>query len=96
MPEWEEVPGKVNIRQMLRLYNLAKAFDMMGYGRMRYNLLGSGGHWFPGEKLDKVDWDRLPAAVAASPFADRLPAILRQAQDWFAAEDVKRLSQSER
>ena len=97
LPRFEQTPGELHLYHILRLWGLAKAFDMVDYGKMRYNLLGNGGHWFPGMKVDKLsaaDWKRLPAAVAASPFAARLPAILREAHDLFNAEDRKRLSQS--
>ena len=92
LPETGSVPGEVQLYHTLRMYNMAKAFDMIGYGKMRYNLLGSGDHWFPGNKVDKMDWNKFPASVAGHPFADRLPGILREAHALFAAEDKKRLS----
>jgi predicted aldo/keto reductase-like oxidoreductase len=93
LPRWEDVPGKINLREILRLYNLAKAFDLVEYGKGRYNLLGSGGHWFPGMKLDKLDELDLRPALAQSPFPDRLLAALREARELFAGESVKRLQQ---
>lgn len=95
LPEWEDVPGGVNLYHTLRLYILAKAFDLVEYGKMRYNLLGNGGHWFAGQKVDKLDWDALPAALSQSPVADSLPAILREAHELLKAEEKKRLSESE-
>jgi hypothetical protein len=62
---------------------------------MRYNLFGNGGHWFYGNKVDKIEWDRLPAVLINSPVADRIPAALREAHELLDAEAQKRLSQSE-
>jgi len=95
IPKWEDVPGEVNVYHTLRLWGLWQAFDMLDFARMRYNLLGSGGHWFPGMKVSAMDWERLPACIAGSPFADRLPDILREAHAAFGQEDAKRLSESE-
>lgn len=95
LPPADTAPGQVNLYHVLRLYTLAKAYDMVDFGTMRYNLFGNGGHWFAGNKIDKLDWDRLPAAIGNSPVANRIPDALREAHEMLAAEDVKRLSQSE-
>jgi predicted aldo/keto reductase-like oxidoreductase len=95
LPDWEQVPGQTNLYHTLRLYTYAKALDMVDYGRMRYNLLGNGGHWFPGLKVDALQWDGLPQAIAASPFRDRIPALLKEAHALLNADAVKRLSQSD-
>jgi predicted aldo/keto reductase-like oxidoreductase len=95
LPRWEEVPGQVPLYHVLRMYAMAKTYDMLEFGKMRYNLLGSGDHWFPGQKVDKIEWEKFPDCVSRYPFADRLPGILREAHAWFNAEDVKRQSESE-
>ena len=93
LPPPEEVPGGAHLYHVLRMYNMAKGFDMVDYAKMRYNLLESGGHWFPGNKVDKIDWQAFPACVADHPFADRLPEMLREAHAWFNGENKKRLSE---
>ena len=95
LPNWEETPGGVNIPIILWLRNLAVAYGMVEYGKMRYNLLGSGGHWFPGNRADKLDEIDLAPALKGHPLADRVPALLREAHELLGAEPVKRLSQSE-
>ena len=79
---------------ILRMLNMAKAFDMTEYGKMRYNLLGNGGHWFPGLKVDQINWKSLEKHLKNYRFADRIPDYLREAHQLFNAEDKKRLSET--
>ncbi len=94
LPEWNDVPGEVNVRWILRLRNLALAYDLVEYGKMRYNLLGQGDHWFPGEKADKLDAASLAPALARSPFADRIPGALAEAHELLSGEKRKRLQEA--
>ncbi len=43
-------PENINIPEVLRLRNLAVAYDMTDYGKYRYGMFGNAGHWFPGVK----------------------------------------------
>jgi predicted aldo/keto reductase-like oxidoreductase len=93
LPSWENVPGHINVREILRLYNLASAFDLVEHARSRYNLLDDGGHWFPGKPVNDFDERELLAALAASPHAEKIPELLRAAQRMLAGDKVKRLQQ---
>ncbi|MEO0928982.1 MAG: 4Fe-4S dicluster domain-containing protein, partial [Cyanobacteria bacterium J06643_13] len=46
-------PEQINIPEVLRLRNLAVAYDMSDYGQYRYGMLENAGHWFPGMKGNK-------------------------------------------
>ena len=46
-------PESINIPEILRLRNLAVAYDMDDYGQYRYRMLENAGHWFPGTKGDR-------------------------------------------
>jgi uncharacterized protein len=93
LPDPKDTPGNVGVRTILWLRNLAIAYDLVEYGKMRYNLLGSGGHWFPGAKADRIDQLDLRQCLQHSPHADKIPALLAEADRLLGGKAVKRLSQ---
>ncbi len=95
LPEWHETPGHINIPVMLHLRNLVLAFDMLEYARMRYNLLGNGGHWFPGNRADHLEELDLSECLAASPHRELIPRLLKETHEMLAGERKKRLQQEE-
>ena len=93
LPSHQETPGGINIPVILWLRNLAIAYDMIDYGKMRYNLLRNASHWFPGTKADKVGEFDLRECLGNSPHADKIPAYLEEVHRLLGGAEVKRLSQ---
>ncbi len=93
LPNYIDVPGEVNLQEIVRLWHFAKGLDLIAWGKMRYNLMGNAGHWFPGANAARFDEEKVPAALDGYAFADRIPAILREAHAMLVEAPKKRLSE---
>jgi predicted aldo/keto reductase-like oxidoreductase len=97
LPAWQDTPGQINLPVLLWLHNLVQAWDLQSYARARYGLLGAGSHWFPGANADALDHGvseaELRRALAASPWAERIPELLRQLRSLVGGAPQQRLSQ---
>jgi predicted aldo/keto reductase-like oxidoreductase len=94
LPDYTDVPGSVNVQEIVRLYTYARSLGLIDWAKMRYNLLGgAGGHWFPGEMAVDFDDDAIRRACERSPFAAEIPRVLREAHALLHDTPKKRLSQ---
>ena len=82
-------PEAINIPEILRLRNLAVAYDMQDYGQYRYGMLENAGHWFPGNKGNKCTdcGDCLPRC----PENLAIPSLLRDTHQRLKGKQRRRL-----
>ncbi len=82
-------PEKINIPEVLRLRNLAVAYDMTEYGKYRYGMFENAGHWFPGVKGNRCTQcgDCLPRC----PEQLDIPALLSDAHQRLNGSPSRRL-----
>lgn len=82
-------PEQINIPEILRLRNLAVAYDMEDYGEYRYGMLENAGHWFPGTKGNKCNdcGDCLPRC----PEKLDIPTLLRDTHQRLKGRQSRRL-----
>ena len=57
LPTWQNTPGGINIPVLLWLSNLIDSYDLEEFAKSRYQLLGNGSHWFPGNNANLLDVD---------------------------------------
>jgi predicted aldo/keto reductase-like oxidoreductase len=96
IPEFDRLPGEINVLEILRLYTFARSLDLVEWGKMRYNLLGNAGHWFPGQNASSLDekLSEITPLLRDSEFAARIPEYLRASHELLVGEEKKRLSES--
>lgn len=85
-------PEEIHIPEVLRLRNLAVAYDMTDFGRYRYRMFENAGHWFPGKKANQCTecGDCLPRC----PSNLSIPALLLDAHERLGEGDRPRLWES--
>ena len=94
LPEHTDIANEVNVLEILRLWTYALPLDLLEWGQSRYNLLGNADHWQPGNHAAEFDEATLAPALKDSPFAARIPGILRQTHELLGGEARKRQSES--
>lgn len=82
-------PESIHIPEVLRLRNLAVAYDMSAYGQYRYGMFENAGHWFPGNKASRCTecGDCLPRC----PEQLDIPALLADAHQRLNGPERRRL-----
>ena len=82
-------PEEINIPEVLRLRNLAVAYDMTDFGRYRYGMFENAGHWFPGNKGNRCTdcGDCLPRC----PEQLDIPALLQDTHQRLQGSPRRRL-----
>ena len=96
LPLWKDTPGGINLPVLLWLHNLIEAWDLEGYARARYGILGHAGHWAPGANADALDQEvsetDLRNALGQSPWAETIPGLLRGLKERIGGVPQERLS----
>ena len=77
--EWNELPGKINVRRILWLRNLVLAYDLLPFAQERYMAMSPKDIWVPGNRAAEFDDAEMMAAQPDSPFREQIPAILHEA-----------------
>lgn len=81
-------PEGINIPEVLRLRNLAIAFDMVEFGRYRYKMFENADHWFGGKKA--ACCTRCNDCLPRCPERLDIPALLLETHEMLYAGEGKR------
>ena len=98
LPSWQNTPGGINIPVLLWLANLIDSFDLEEFAKSRYQLLGNGSHWFPGNNANLLDVDvcesQLLKVLERHIKPKKVIKILRVLKDKFGDKSLPRLSKN--
>ena len=82
-------PENINIPEVLRLRNLAVAYDMTDYGKYRYGMFENAGHWFPGMKGNRCT--ECGECLPRCPEKLNIPALLADTHERLGGKNRRRL-----
>lgn len=82
-------PENINIPEVLRLRNLAVAYEMTDYGKYRYGMFENAGHWFPGMKGNRCT--ECGECLPRCPENLDIPALLADTHERLSGKTRRRL-----
>ena len=98
LPNWQNTPGGINIPVLLWLANLIDSLDLDEFAKSRYQLLGNGSHWFPGNNANLLDVDvcesQLLKVLKRHIKPNKVIKKLRVLKDKFGEKSLSRLSKN--
>ena len=98
LPHWQNTPGGINIPVLIWLSNLIDSFDLEEFAKTRYQLLGNGSHWFPGNNANLLDVDvsegQLFSVLERHVKPKKVIRKLRVLKEKFGKESLSRLSKN--
>jgi predicted aldo/keto reductase-like oxidoreductase len=89
VPEWNALPGKINVRRILWLHNLVRAYGLIHFAQERYISMSPDNHWVPGARAVDFNDAEMTAALPDSPFRNEIPQLLRRAHEALYNPTVK-------
>jgi predicted aldo/keto reductase-like oxidoreductase len=82
-------PEKIHIPEILRLRNLAIAYDMKRFGQYRYRMFEKAGHWFPGYQGNRCT--ECGECLPRCPESLNIPMLLKDTHERLKGSEGRRL-----
>jgi len=79
IPHFSDVPGEVNLFEILRLWTFGKGLDLWEFAKARYNMLSTNSIWFPGNNAGTLHLEGLSDLLGKHPYRDWILEMLKEA-----------------